>query len=38
LFIVTAASLWSVLHYKLEEPNPHRPSWPPRAQALKKLK
>jgi transcriptional regulator with XRE-family HTH domain len=33
-----AVSLWSVLHYKPEDPGPHRPPWPPSAQALKKLK
>jgi quercetin dioxygenase-like cupin family protein len=33
-----AVSLWSVLHDKPEDPTPHRPSWPPSARALKKLK
>jgi transcriptional regulator with XRE-family HTH domain len=28
-----AISLWSVLHYKPEDPTPHRPSWPPGAPA-----
>jgi transcriptional regulator with XRE-family HTH domain len=31
-----AVSLWSVLHYKPEEPSARRPSWPPSAQPVKK--
>ena len=30
-----AVSLWSVLHYKSEDPTPRRPTWPPSSQALK---